>query len=552
MRPGPHRLRGLRQILHAARLPQTVTAQDAENAPVQRVNGSQLAAVTLKKVAAFRHRPPLVLVDKLPPRVKLIGAHFPLRQRLPVRVKGLEAPVGSRRQRRQQIGRLVAAVLRHPLRQRHYGFLGVVRQPDDGHRHHGEAPFVQMHQVPFHLPRFLPLADGLQAFGVVGLHPQVQHFHIGVQQGVGQLVILPDFGAGLADHIHRLGAPAPALQPFQPFIAKLDRPQRGRVQIVGNEHIELPVAPGVNQPVRGQLLQLRQPLVLRFPADEPVAQKLLDNLAVGTVFGAAPHRFQHAPGHGVGRRQPPYGTEIRQLHKIGRHQPLPPRLLQMPVAHIGNARHPFQIGVLPVVPPGQQDVAKLPDNVLALPVDDDIKAAPGNGLLRQGAHLRAAPQDDQLRVILPRLAGKLVGARRFVDQRRNHQYVHPVQVGIRVHPPQPVLKPDVPLVHIGPFPLGQRPRQEQHPLAGNGNVLKIAAGRCRLHHHHPPGPVAPRPDGHGRTGGGRAVVFVLEQLNDAHFGSLTPMPSGQERLRRCGWPAYCPPLYNINATRRQC
>ena len=525
MRPRPHRLRRLRQILHAPRLPQPIIPQNAENPPVQRINGSQFGAVAVKQLPALRHRPALILVDELPPGVKLVGPHFPFRQRLPGGVQRLQAPVGSGRQRRQQVGRLVAAVLRHPLGQRHYRLLRIIRQPDNGHRHHREPLLVEMHQIPLHLPRFLPLADGLQAFGVVGLHPQVQHLDIGVQQGVGQLVVLPDFRPRLADHIHRIGAPAPPLQPFQPLVAELHRPQRRRMQVVRDEHIEPPVAPGVNQPVRRQPFQLFQPLVLRLPTDEPVAQKLLNDLAVGAVFGAAPHRFQHAPGHRVGRRKPPNGAEIRQLHKIGRHQPLAPGLHQMPVPHKGNASHPFQVGVFAVIPPGQQNVAQLPDDVLPFPVDDDIKTALGNGLLRQRAHLRPPAQDDELRVMLAGLPGDFVGARRLVNQRRNHQDVHAVQVGVRIHMPQPVLKPDVPLVNVGPRPLRQRAGEKQHSLPGDGDVLKIAARRSRLHHQHPPRAAPPRLNGHRGHRGRGAVVLLLEQLNDAHFGSPTPISS---------------------------
>ena len=302
MRPRPHRLRRLRQILHAPRLPQPIVPQNAENPPVQRVNGSQLGPVAVKQLPALRHRPPLILVDELPPRVKLVGPHLPLLQRLPGGIQRLQAPVGSGRQRRQQVRRLITAVLRHPLGQRHYGLLRIIRQPDDGHCHHRKPLLVEMHQIPLHLPRLLPLADRLQAFRVVGLHPQVQHLDIGVLQRIRQLLILPDFRPRLADHIHRIGAPAPALQPRQPFVAELHRPQRRRVQVVRDEHIEPPVAPGVNQPVRRQPFQLFQPLELRLPADEPVAQKLLNHLAVGTVFGAAAHRFQHAPGHRISRR----------------------------------------------------------------------------------------------------------------------------------------------------------------------------------------------------------------------------------------------------------
>ena len=112
----------------------------------------------------------------------------------------------------------------HPIGQGHNAFFGVVGQTDDGHRHHGEALLIDVGEIAVHLPRFLPLIDRLQIFGVVRLYPEIEHLYVGFQQGLGQLRVLANLGAGLDDEVHVFGVALPALEPLQPLIAELDSP----------------------------------------------------------------------------------------------------------------------------------------------------------------------------------------------------------------------------------------------------------------------------------------------------------------------------------------
>ena len=56
--------------------------------------------------------------------------------------------------------------------------------------------------------------------------------------------------------------------------------------------------------------------------NHPVAEELLDNLAVGAVFGAATDGFQNAAGHGMLGRQVLDGAVVGQFGKGGVNQSL--------------------------------------------------------------------------------------------------------------------------------------------------------------------------------------------------------------------------------------
>ena len=141
-----------------------------------------------------------------------------------------------------------------------------------------------------------------------------------------------------------------------------------------------------------------------------------------------------------------------------------------------------------------------------------------------GAHLGPAAKDYKFRMEFAGLAGEFVGAGRLVDERRDHQDVDAIEVLVGVHATQTVFEPDVPFVDVGALPLGEGPGEEQHALAGDGNVFEIATRRRRLDHHDPSGTVALELNGNGRVGGGGPVELGIEQFNNAHFSSRTPMP----------------------------
>ena len=177
--------------------------------------------------------------------------------------------------------------------------------------------------------------------------------------------------------------------------------------------------------------------------------------------------------------------KVRQLHEIGTHQPDAPGLDHLPVFQVADAGNLGQVLVAVVPAPFQQDIAQLPDDVLALALDDDIKAPVVEGFLGQRAHLRAAADGDEVGMEFLGLARHLVGPGRFVYQRGQHQDVHAFQVPFRVNEAGAVFKPYFPLVYEGAFPLSEGCGQVEHTLPGNRHVLKVAAGGGRLEQHHP-------------------------------------------------------------------
>ena len=58
----------------------------------------------------------------------------------------------------------------------------------------------------------------------------------------GQFRVLAYFGPSLANESHSVGVAFPCLDTLQPLVAVLDRPQRGRVQVVGDEDGEAAIA----------------------------------------------------------------------------------------------------------------------------------------------------------------------------------------------------------------------------------------------------------------------------------------------------------------------
>ena len=89
------------------------------------------------------------------------------------------------------------------------------------------------------------------------------------------------------------------------------------MEVVRDKDLERPVLRSVNQAVCGQFTELGQPFELSLPGNHPVAQELLDYLAIGAAFGAPSDGFDNRPNHGVIGVQVFYGAEIRQFHKIG-------------------------------------------------------------------------------------------------------------------------------------------------------------------------------------------------------------------------------------------
>ena len=70
----------------------------------------------------------------------------------------------------------------------------------------------------------------------------------------------------------------------------------------------------------------------------------------------------------------------------------------------------------------------------------------------------------------------LVTAGSLVDERRDHEDIDAFQVFVRVHEAGAVFKPDLPLVDVWTFPLGQRSGKKEHSLPGYGYVFKVPTG----------------------------------------------------------------------------
>ena len=108
----------------------------------------------------------------------------------------------------------------------------------------------------------------------------------------------------------------------------------------------------------------------------------------------------------------------------------------------------------------QKDVGQLSDDVFAFTLDNDIKVAVVEGLFGQRAHLRTAADGDDVRMEFLGLAGDLIATGRLVDQGRHHEDIDAFQVLFRVHQTGAVFEPDLALIDIGAFPLGQGSREE--------------------------------------------------------------------------------------------
>ena len=160
------------------------------------------------------------------------------------------------------------------------------------------------------------------------------------------------------------------------------------MQVVGNEYIESAVAGGVQQAFRCQFLQLVKTLDFRFPRNHPVAQELLDYLAIGAVLSAAPYRFQHAARHGMVRGEVFDGTVVGEFGEGGVHQALPASLDNLAVLAVADARHLIEVRFPSSLGVRQHQVAQGRNNVLALSLDDGVEVAQGKGLFGQRTHLR--------------------------------------------------------------------------------------------------------------------------------------------------------------------
>ena len=114
----------------------------------------------------------------------------------------------------------------------------------------------------------------------------------------------------------------PALEPLEPLVAEFGGPQGRGVQIIGYEHLESTVAAGVDQAVCGHLVQLLQTFELGLPGNHPVAEELLDHLAVRAVFRTAADGLEDSAGHGIIGVEVFDGVEVRQFDKVRAHQPL--------------------------------------------------------------------------------------------------------------------------------------------------------------------------------------------------------------------------------------
>ena len=123
-----------------------------------------------------------------------------------------------------------------------------------------------------------------------------------------------------------------------------------------------------------------------------------------------------------------------------------------PVADAGYLRQilvPVGAAVL------QKHVRQLADDIFAFALDDHIEVAVVEGFLGHGTHLRAAADGYDLRMELFGQTGNLVTTGRFVDQRRDHEDVHAFEVFVWVHEAGAVFEPDLPLVDVRSFPLGE-------------------------------------------------------------------------------------------------
>ena len=328
-----------------------------------------------------------------------------------------------------------------------------------------------------HLTGILTFFDQLQVLRVVRLYPGVNHPDIGVGHGVGQLWVLANFHAGLANHVHVLDVVFPNPEPFQALVAILDRAQRRRMEVIRDKDLELATAGRMNQAVGRQFSELVQPLHFSFSLDQAVTQKLLNHLTIRALFSATSDRFDDSPGHGVGCSQVPDRPEIRQLNEIGVDQPGSARRDDFAIPLVADARHLVQVGVALAALVGQQNIAQLADDVLAFPLYDYIEVAVVESLFRQRTHLRAATDGDEVRMVQLGHTSNLIATGRFIDQRRHHQDVHTVQVFVGVDQATAVFKPNLPFVQERAFPLGQGAGQKQHALPRYGDIFKIPTGR---------------------------------------------------------------------------